>query len=655
MNRRDLLSKGGLYLGFAGNRMNRLLAVSSAGAGNMLAHESEGLEPLTAHVSLFRNSVTVGVIQKNGKTLLIDSGDASILSKAAHLGLGRVDQVLYTHYHRDQCSGASQLKQAGVKVSVPASEARFFHHATELWLAADNVLYDSMNCRPEMRVLRESVMTDHEIRPGEVFAWEGIPIRALATPGHTDGSLTYLVEFDGKTIAFIGDLLCGDGQIWEFYSLQKAFLGMRADYWGFGGGASQLLESAKTLLSFKPDLLIPSHGDVIHDPQQAVRSLEVRLDQVMENFFSLTAWRISPYHKKESAVGPSVPMLPPLPSVSLPSWLRKLEGTETSYLIVGEDKTAFLFDCGFPPVGEVLNRLLEAGEISGVDAIWATHYHNDHTTSINAVRRRFGAKVYAQRELQDILENPTAYSMPALYPESIHVDHPLEEGEVIHWKGYTLTAYYFPGQTLYHDGLLIEHDGSRVFMSGDSFANWGIDDYCSYNRNFIGKDGEIAGYSRCLKLLLRLKPDLLCAAHWGAKPVSDAYLQKTLDLLNERTAMFTRLFPWDDPNFGLDPYWIRAYPYRQSVLPGQRVALEARIYNHSDAPRNAVVELRAPHGWKLEKASAATIPAHSEGRIPLAAIAPLRPAARRHVLGLAVHFDQRNLGEFAEAIVDYLD
>ena len=147
---------------------------------------------------------------------------------------------------------------------------------------------------------------------------------------------------------------------------------------------------------------------------------------------------------------------------------------------------------------------------------------------------------------------------------------------------------------------------------------------------------------------------MLCAAHWGAKPVSDEHLQKTLDLLNERTAMLRRLFPWDDPNFGLDPYWIRAYPYRQSVLPGQRVALEARIYNHSDTPRNAVVELRAPDGWKIEKSGAKTIPAHSEGTISLAAIAPSQPATRRHVLGLAVHFDQRNLGEFAEAIIDYL-
>ncbi len=146
-------------------------------------------------------------------------------------------------------------------------------------------------------------------------------------------------------------------------------------------------------------------------------------------------------------------MLPPLPSVELPPWLRKVEGAQTSYCLVAEDKSIFLFDCGFPPIVESLSRMVSSGEISGVDAIWATHYHDDHTASINAVRRKYGGKVCIQEELQDILENPTAYCMPALLAESIHIDHVLSDGEVIHWKGYTLTACYFSGQTLYHDGL----------------------------------------------------------------------------------------------------------------------------------------------------------------------------------------------------------
>ena len=245
--------------------------------------------------------------------------------------------------------------------------------------------------------------------------------------------------------------------------------------------------------------------------------------------------------------------------------------------------------------------------------------------------------------------------MPCLFPESIHIDHPVSEGEVINWKGYKLTGYFFPGQTLYHDGTLIERDGTRVFMSGDSFANWGIDDYCSFNRNFLGKDGDINGYGRCLQLLLTLKPDFLMAAHWGPEPVSEEYLQKTRQLLEERRELMSPLFPWDDPNFGLDPYWIRTYPYRQKIFRGQVVTLEARIYNHSNSTRRASAELRTPEGWRVEKSGSLVISPHSEGKIRLAARASYDPLHRREVLGVDVRFGDRDLGEISEAIVDYLE
>jgi len=542
-------------------------------------------------------------------------------------------------------------------IDVPALEVQFFKTATEFWLEADVILDHRYNFRPEIMVLRESVGIDRELRDGDILHWEGIAIRVVATPGHTDGSLSYLVDVDGKAIAFTGDLIYGPGQIWEFYSLQKRFPGMSGDYWGFGGAVLDLLGSSRVILSHKPTMLVPSHGDVIHDPETAINLLQSQLDHVMRSCLTLSAWRVSRRNGvqlfKEDAPSPfDVPMFPPLPPVELPHWLHRT--VETSSYIVAEDKSIFLFDCGFNSIIDALNKLVESGEISVVDAIWASHYHDDHISSINTVRRKYGSKVYVQKEMQDIFENPRAYCMPCLFPESIHVDRVLTEGEQFHWKGYDLTAYYFPGQTLYHGGLLIEHDGTRVFMTGDAFGNWAIGDVCSYNRNFIGKDGETDGCQRCLRLLLELKPDLLYAAHWGPIRFSQEYIEQTLDLLQKRGMMLAALFPWDHPNFGLDPYWIRAYPYRQSILPGQPVTLEARIYNHSNSAREAAVELRAPAGWRVERAAPTMIPAHTEGRIRLAALAPEQINMRRQVLGLAAHFGDRNLGEIAEAIVDYL-
>jgi hypothetical protein len=91
-------------------------------------------------------------------------------------------------------------------------------------------------------------------------------------------------------------------------------------------------------------------------------------------------------------------------------------------------------------------------------------------------------------------------------------------------------------------------------------------------------------------------------------------------------------------------------------LLGQRVVLEARIYNHSDLPGKAFAQLRAPSGWKIERGASATIAPHKEGKILLSAIAPDDPSLRRQVLGLAVQLERAELtiGEFSKAIVDYL-
>lgn len=615
-------------------------------------------ESLTPHVGLFHESVNVGVIRSHDKSILIGSGDAAILGAAKSLGINSIDWVLYTDHHRDQCEGAAKLKEAGVKIAVPAAEARFFRDATEIWQGADTILYERMNFRPDLFILRSSVDPDRELQSGESFHWEGIDIQVIPTPGPTDGSVSYLVDIDGKKFAFTGDLIYGPGKLWNFYMLQKRFPGMSGDYWGFGGAAPDLLTSLDGVLSHQPAMLVPLHGVIMDNPTGAVAKLKKNIHAAMANYLTLAAWRIyftGKFHDIPENSSPppdlDVPMLPILPVPEAPSWLHF--ATSTSWYLQANDGTIFLLDCGFYPLLDTLGQLKRNGTIKGVDGIWITHYHDDHNQSIDAVRREYGAKFYVQKELQDVLENPYAYSMPALTPESIHVDHPLSEGEVMDWKGYKLTGYYFPGQTIFHDGLLIEHGGTRIFMTGDSYADFGIDDYCSYNRNFLGKDEP--GYEQCFRLLLKLKPDMLVASHWGPEPYSDEYMEKGLKLFEERRALFSVLFPWDDPNFGLDPSWVRAYPYRQFILPGQRVTIEARVYNHGGSPRQASAELRAPSGWRTEKATPVTIPAHTEGKVRLTAIAPTHPQFRREVLGLAVHFEERDLGEIAEALVDYLE
>jgi glyoxylase-like metal-dependent hydrolase (beta-lactamase superfamily II) len=599
-------------------------------------------EQILPGLRLIKASVNTAVLERNGKKLLVDSGDL-----VSTPGGGVAERVLFTHHHRDQASGASRLAASGSRLVVPSRETQFFSDADGFWAAADGIFDHRYNFRPHLFTLRESVQVSHAVKGGDIHEWEGLKFEVIDTPGHTEGSVTYLVELEGKRVAFTGDLLCGPGQIWEIYSLQKRFPGMRGDYWGFGGAVEEVKSSLDRVLDKKPDLLIPSHGVVMTDPVGAVAQLKKNLDAVMDNYMKTAAWRI--YFAGIYPVDRH-PMMAPLPRVPYPEWVRHIASTTKA--IVAEDKSIFISDCGHHTAIEELERLKTAGEIKSVDGVWITHYHDDHTEFVNAVRRRFGTKVYVQREMVDIIENPTAYQMPCLFPESIRVDRSMDHGETIQWKDFRLTAYHFPGQTLYHTGLLAEKNGFKVFFTGDSFANWGVDDYCSQNRCFSGRD---VGYEKCFKILLDVKPDILMAAHWGPLPVSAEYLEKSLVLFQERERLYQKLFPHNDVNFGTDPSWIRAYPYRQKALPGAAVEIEARIMNHHKSPMRARVTLNLPKGWRAGPGrDEVKIPPRSEGGIRLQATSPANPVRRRDVLGLSASIDGQPLGEFAEAVVDYL-
>ena len=106
-----------------------------------------------------------------------------------------------------------------------------------------------------------------------------------------------------------------------------------------------------------------------------------------------------------------------------------------------------------------------------------------------------------------------------------------------------MTAYYFPGQTYYHGGLLVEGYGIRMFFAGDSFTMAGIDDYCSGNRNLLGAD---VGYEKCLRLIQELKPTHIFNCHVDpAFDFTDDEIACMLDTLAEREKCYTALFPWD--------------------------------------------------------------------------------------------------------------
>ena len=158
---------------------------------------------------------------------------------------------------------------------------------------------------------------------------------------------------------------------------------------------------------------------------------------------------------------------------------------------------------------------------------------------------------------------------------------PVPDGHTMKWKEFQFTFYYLPGQTLYHDALLVENkNGEGMFFIGDSFSPTGMDDYCLQNRNFIH---EGKGYLYCLDLLRRMPGNYWLVNQHIRQPFR--FSARQLDFmerqLTQRRSMLIQLFPWDDPNYGLDQRWARVYPYFRNTVTGKSFEINIVVMNHS--------------------------------------------------------------------------
>jgi glyoxylase-like metal-dependent hydrolase (beta-lactamase superfamily II) len=244
-----------------------------------------------------------------------------------------------------------------------------------------------------------------------------------------------------------------------------------------------------------------------------------------------------------------------------------------------------------------LRKLREAGRFKTLDGIYITHYHDDHTDMAQAMADKFHCPIFFSREMRDILEHPEAYRMPCLTPNAIHSVHPMEDGARQRWNEFEFSYSYFPGQTLYHGGLVVKNDdGQTVFFVGDSFTPTGMDDYCLLNRNFLAPE---KGFLDCLKAIKQTAGDYLLinehvqpAFRFSAQQVD--FMIRTFE---ERRNLLAPLFPWDDPNFGIDEQWARFYPYMAEAAAGGRIELKVILRNHSESQREFRVTPHVPAGW----------------------------------------------------------
>ena len=366
---------------------------------------------LSDHIFIHHGSINVGVLRDGNRALLIDCGDGSVHSTLDALGITTVDTVLFTHHHRDQASGVGTVASDDTRIGAPAQERQWFESVETFW-DDPQMRWHLYNYHPHNLMLAESVPVTAIYAEGDSIQWGNAKICVIDTPGHTDGSISYTIEVDGLCFAFCGDLIYDTGQIWELYSLQKGE--GTTDYHGFLGDSQRLTHSLKKLRQRYPEVLTPSHGKIMRDPVGAIEALLWRLDACYDKYVAISALRYY-FPKLFTAFEGSAEHMPIREGKEVPEFLRHYG---TTWMIISENREAFVMDCGSPGILKQIQRLKAEGEISDVTEFWITHYHDDHVDTIPEFQENFPCTTRTDSVVADVVENPR--SLPAPLHFALH-------------------------------------------------------------------------------------------------------------------------------------------------------------------------------------------------------------------------------------------
>jgi glyoxylase-like metal-dependent hydrolase (beta-lactamase superfamily II) len=597
-------------------------------------------------------SCLAGILVVDGAALVVNPGNPRLATRLREGGVEKVEQVLFTHHRRELADGLADIREVwSPRILVPEAERELFDTPAKYWrdpnarwrLLCGHVPYHVTHTVPIPGV--------EGVGSGQAWEWRGWRIEAMATPGYTDGSMSYICRRDGETVVFCGDLIFAPGMVRDFYSLQHGSVQNGhavGDYHGFLGSMEILLASLRSLPLAECTALVPAHGIVMSDAIEAVDLLDERYREAYANYTSISAlrWYFPDYFSHLAGLSPALPSQETFP---LPK--NVIHISCTTWALVAENRHALLIDVFGPGDLAAAGKLLADGRIAAYDGIWVTHYHYDHLDTIAEAALEFDCPVITDQIMAPILECPEDWFLTCLSPNVVRVDRATADGETWRWENYTLTAYHFPGQTLYHSGLFaVPDDGETLFFAGDAVTPTGIDDYCTWNRNWLGHN---VGLDYCLRLLRDLDPDLVFNQHveFGFRFSEDAY-GFMLDQLAEREDLFGAMLPWEHPNFGTDEYWVHAWPYEQTAAPDDEIRLEVRVFNHAADMRDAWISPQVPSGWGVVP-QILRVPcrARAESSAVFSLRVPENQPRGRVVIPIHVEFGGEDLGTFREAIV----
>jgi glyoxylase-like metal-dependent hydrolase (beta-lactamase superfamily II) len=600
-------------------------------------------ERLASRLFLFRDVCNVYVITSGRRALLVDAGSGAVLEHLDELGVSHVDWVVHTHHHRDQCAGTPRIAASGAQVAVPAHEASYFEDAEGLWNRQE--IFDVYDCTNVWDRPRTSIPVDARLEDYETHRWEDIELLALPAPGHTKWSLAYLAKLDGERWLFSGDLIHSPGRVHTLHDL----------HWDYSDpdGLDAALHTIHILRRRGPDALAPSHGEPMREADSALAALALNLQELLAVCGGRYVGDLHPALGVEHRIE------------QVSEHLVAVTHTSANfYVLRGDDGAALLFDYGFPSflghvsgaerrfVEHTLPELRERFGVERIEVLVPTHYHDDHVSGAQFLHERFGTKVWAFETFANVLREPAALRLPAVWRHPLVVDRVIREGETVEWRGFSFVAHHLPGHTWYAACFLGEVDGLRVAVSGDQIQLDGQGRLRGGGP--VYQNGlEPTSFSEGTGLVRAYEPHVLLTGHDGPLLVNIEQLDEVLAWCHRLEAAFVELAASPDAvGFALDPTWTRIVPYRTQALAGDTISVRATVRNHGPTDAGGSVRLVPPEGWHLRPHDAALhVAAGALGEAAFELEVPATAARGTHVITAKVSLGGRDAGEVAEALV----
>jgi len=630
--------------------------------------------PVGSEADLFvwTDTCNVYVLRDGEAALLIDLGDGSVLDHLGEIGVRRVEWVLFTHHHREQCQGAvgcvprtismSEDAVRGthpttsiLRIAAPESERALFEEPMRFRRAKPTLgdaytVHGASYVRPPI----EPVRLDRTFKDLDVFAWRGRELRCLDTKGNSPGGMSYLLKLDGRWIAFSGDVMLDGAKMHTWFDTEW-------DY-GFAKGLYELISSVSLLQSYEPACLLPSHGGIVDRATAQLQEYQDKLRTLAKLY--VRGYEINTFGAAEQDTVSKPTLIPDLWQVTKHLYKFKKKDFWPNFgILIADSGRALVFDCGL--IGrDLLARSLAAMQgqlgLKTIDAVLITHMHGDHFLDVPYLRDKWGTKVWTLQEVAKVCEHPERYDYAAMIPayqagfDALPIDRTFARGEQFEWEGYTFTVDWMPGQTEFGCCIHGRIDGRHVAFTGDNLFGNPSDPQQNGHEAVVARNSAIfeEGYLYGAEYLRKVQPDLIVAGHSWVMDHPQPMIERFAAWAHEIRDAYRSLSAEDDYRYMFDPYWVRAEPYRLSVKAGQTADVTLHVRNFLSRPQRHRIEVQVPQSIDIEPSlleGSVGPQSTSQFRLRVNAPSALKPGV--YLVAFDVTLDGQRYGQWFDMIL----